>query len=52
MQIGLPGSSNELMAHAIEYLKKHFRFVGIFTIVILVVYLVAVIGVVIAFAIR
>ncbi len=52
MQIGSAGSSNELMAHAIDYLKKHFRFVGIFTIVILAVYLVAVIGVIIAFTIR
>ncbi len=52
LAIGSAGSSNELMAQAISFLKKHFRFVGIFTIVILAVYLLAVIGVVIAFAIR
>jgi hypothetical protein len=46
------GSSNELMANAILFLKKHFRFVGIFTIVILAIYLVVIIGVIIAFAIR
>ena len=52
IQIGSAGSSNELMAHAIGYLKKHFRFVGIFTIVILAVYLLVIIGLVIAFVIR
>jgi FMN-dependent NADH-azoreductase len=52
MQISSGGSSNELMAHAVGYLKKHFRYVGIFTIVILAVYMVAAIGVMIAFAIR
>jgi hypothetical protein len=52
MQISSGGSSNELMAHAVGYLKKHFRYIGIFTIVILAVYLVAAIGVMIAFAIR
>ena len=52
MQIGSGGSSSELMAYAIIYLKKHFRYVGIFTIVILAVYLVVIIGVIIAFAIR
>jgi hypothetical protein len=51
-QINSGGSSTELMAHAIGYLKKHFRYVGIFTIVILAVYLMAVIGVIIALAIR
>ena len=48
VQIGSGGSSNELMARAIDYLKKHFRYVGIFTIVILSVYLLVIIGVVIA----
>jgi hypothetical protein len=52
VQIGSGGSSGELMAHAILYLKKHFRYVGIFTIVILAVYLLVIIGVIIVFAIR
>jgi hypothetical protein len=52
MQIGSGGSSSEIMAHAILFLKKHFRYVGIFTIVMLAVYLLVIIGVIIAFAIR
>jgi hypothetical protein len=52
MQIGSGGSSNEMMASAIEYLKKHFRFIGIFTLVILGVYLLVIIGLVIALAVR
>jgi hypothetical protein len=52
IRIGSEGPSNELMAHAIDYMKKHFRFVGIFTIVILAVYLLVIIGLIIAFAIR
>jgi len=52
MQIGAGGPSNALMAQAIAYLKKHFRFVGIFTIVLLAVYLLGIIGLVIALAIR
>jgi len=52
LQINMGGNSNELMAHAIEYLKKHFRFVGIFTIIILCMYLLVIIGLLIAFAIR
>jgi len=52
MQIGAGGSSGELMAQAIMYLKKHFRYIGIFTVVILAVYLVVIIGAVIVLAIR
>jgi hypothetical protein len=52
MQLGSGGSANEMMARAIGYLKSHFRFVGIFTIVILALYLVVIIGVVIALALR
>jgi hypothetical protein len=44
--------ANEMMAHAIGYLKRHFRYVGIFTIVILALYVVVIIGVVIALALR
>jgi hypothetical protein len=52
LQISSGQSSNELMANAISYLKKHFRYVGIFTIVLLVIYLLVIIGLLIAFAIR
>jgi len=52
MLIDSGGSSTDLMAHAIAYLKKHFRYVGICTIVILALYLMGIIGVIIAFAIR
>lgn len=52
LKLGSGGSSNELMANAIEYMKKHFRYVGICTIVILSIYLLVVIGVFIAFAIK
>ncbi len=52
MQITSGGSSNELMANAILYMKKHFRYSGIFTIVILALYLLVIIGVIIALAIR
>jgi hypothetical protein len=52
MQISSGGPSNELMAQAIDYMKKHFRFVGIMTIIILAVYLMAAIGVLIAFAMK
>jgi hypothetical protein len=52
MQIGLGGSSAELMSHAISYLKKHFRFIGILTISLLVAYLIGIIGLVIAFALK
>ena len=52
MQLGSGGMANEMMAHAIGYLKRHFRYVGIFTIVILALYVVVIIGVVIALALR
>jgi hypothetical protein len=52
MRIGSGESSSGLMADAIHYLKRHFRFIGISTIVMLVVYLLVIIGLVIAFAIR
>ena len=52
LQISSEQSSNELMANAINYLKKHFRYVGIFTIVLLVIYLLVIIGLIITFAIR
>jgi hypothetical protein len=52
LQISSVQSSNELMANAISYLKKHFRYVGIFTIVLLVIYLLVIIGLIITFAIR
>jgi lysylphosphatidylglycerol synthetase-like protein (DUF2156 family) len=52
MQIGLSGSSTELMSQAIGYLKKHFRFIGILTISLLVAYILGIIGVVIAFALK
>jgi hypothetical protein len=51
-QIGAGGSSNELMARAIDYLKKHFRFIGIMTIILLAVYLLVIIGLIIAFVVR
>jgi hypothetical protein len=51
MQISSGETSNELMAHAIVYLKKHFRYVGIFTITILVVYLLVIVGFLISNAI-
>ena len=52
LQISSGQSSNELMANAISYLKKHFRYVGILTIVILALYLLVIIGLLIAFAIK
>ena len=52
VQISTGGSSNELMANAIGYLKKHFRYVGIFTIFLLVVYMLVIIGLLIALAIK
>jgi len=52
VQINTGGSSNELMSHAIDYLKRHFRFVGILTIVMLALYILGIIGVIIAFAVR
>jgi hypothetical protein len=52
IQISSGESSNELMANAIVYLKKHYRYMGIFTIAILAVYLLVIIGFLIAFAIR
>jgi len=52
LQLGSGGMANEMMAHAIGYLKRHFRYVGIFTIVILALYVVVIIGVVIALALR
>jgi len=52
MQINSGGSSNELMAQAVDFLKKHFRFFGIFTIVILGVYMVVILGLVVALAIK
>jgi hypothetical protein len=52
LQLGLGGPANELMASAIGYLKSHFRVVGIFTIVLLSLYLVIIIGVIIAVALR
>ena len=52
VQIGSGESSRELMAHAIIYLKKHFRYIGILTIVILAVYLLVIIGAIIILAIR
>jgi hypothetical protein len=50
--LGSSGSSPELLAEAIRYLKKHFRFVGIFTIALLAIYILVIIGIVIAFAIK
>jgi hypothetical protein len=53
LQINLGGgSSDALMAQAIDYLKRHFRFVGIFTIVILSMYILILIGVVMMVAMR
>lgn len=52
VQIGSGQASNVLMAKAILYLKKHFRYIGIFTVIFLCVYLVVAIGVFIALAIR
>jgi hypothetical protein len=52
MQINTGGNSNVLMARAIDYMKKHFRFVGIFMIIILCMYLMVILGLLIAFAIR
>jgi hypothetical protein len=52
LQISSGESSNELMAKAIVYLKRHFRYVGIFTIAILAVYLLVIIGLLIALTIR
>ncbi|MCX6243346.1 MAG: hypothetical protein NTU98_01460 [Bacteroidetes bacterium] len=53
LQINLGGgNSNALMAQAIDYLKRHFRFVGIFTIVVLSMYILIIIGVVIMLAMR
>jgi hypothetical protein len=52
VQINSDESSNEFMAKAIVYLKKHFRYVGIFTIIFLVVYLVVFIGIGIAMLIK
>lgn len=51
MQVGSE-ASNELMASAFHYLKKHFRFVGVFTLAILGIYLLVIIGLVIALALR
>ena len=52
VQLNSGESSNELMAKAILYLKKHFRYVGIFTIIFLVVYLVVFVGIGIAMLIK
>lgn len=52
VQINSGESSNELMAKAIVYLKKHFRYVGIFTIIFLAVYLVVFVGIGIAMLIK
>jgi len=52
MQLNTGGPANEMMSRAIGYLKSHFRFVGIFTIVILSLYLVVIIGVVIALLLK
>lgn len=52
VQINTIGNSNILMAAAINSLKKHFRFVGILTIIILSMYVLVIIGFLIAFAMR
>jgi hypothetical protein len=52
LKINMDGNSNVMMARAIDYLKKHFRFVGIFTIIILSMYVLMIIGLLIAHLIR
>ena len=52
VQIGSVHAANTSMAEAIHYLKKHFRYIGIFTLTFLCIYLVVAIGVLIAVAIR
>ncbi|MGE0077398.1 MAG: hypothetical protein AB7S48_06035 [Bacteroidales bacterium] len=44
----LSSRSSELMSNALMYLKKHYQFMGIFTIVILGIYLLVIIFAVIA----
>jgi hypothetical protein len=52
LQINAAETSNAYMAEAINFLKKHFRFVGILTIVILGMYLLVIVGVLIMLALR
>jgi hypothetical protein len=52
LTLGSGDLSKVHMASAIENLKKHFRYVGIVTIIILALYVVVLIGLLIAFALK
>jgi hypothetical protein len=52
LQIRNGGPSGEHMAQAIGYLKKHFRFIGIMTILMMAIYVLVIIGMAIAVALR
>ncbi|MCX6248394.1 MAG: hypothetical protein NTW10_11740 [Bacteroidetes bacterium] len=52
VHIGMAESSTEQMSKAIAYLKKHYRYIGIMTIILLATYPVVIIGVIVAIAMR